>query len=87
MLPRPDRVDHSNAEEPTSVIADPAPVEEPPTTAIPTQPTSDFTEETRAIPVSRPISGDSDVATEQLNARAKSNGVSAQDLLRREGRL
>jgi hypothetical protein len=37
--------------------------------------------------VSRPASGDSDVATEQLNARAKSNGVSAQDLLRREGRL
>ena len=87
VLPRPDRIEPSSAEEPTSVIADPAPVEEPPTTAIPTQSTSDYTEETRAIPVSRPISGDSDVATEQLNARAKSNGVSAQDLLRREGRL
>jgi RND superfamily putative drug exporter len=87
VLPRPDRIEPSSAEEPTSVIADPAPVEEPPTTAIPTQSTSDYTEETRAIPVTRPISGDSDVATEQLNARAKSNGVSAQDLLRREGRL
>ena len=87
VLPRSDRVEPSNAGEPTSVIADPAPVEEPPTTAIPTQSTTDYTEETRAIPVSRPISGDSDVATEQLNARAKSNGVSAQDLLRREGRL
>jgi RND superfamily putative drug exporter len=38
--------------------------------------------------VSRPESGDTDVATEQLNARAKKGGgVSAQDLLRREGRL
>jgi RND superfamily putative drug exporter len=87
VLPRSDRVEPSIAGEPTSVIADPAPVEEPPTTAIPTQSTSLSAEETRAIPVSRPISGDSDVATEQLNARAKSNGVSAQDLLRREGRL
>jgi RND superfamily putative drug exporter len=87
VLPRSDRVEPSIAGEPTSVIADPAPVEEPPTTAIPTQSTSLSAEETRAIPVSRPASGDSDVATEQLNARAKSNGVSAQDLLRREGRL
>ncbi|MGI9126320.1 MAG: hypothetical protein ACR2JM_16480, partial [Mycobacterium sp.] len=45
-------------------------------------------EETRAIPVSRPESVDSEVATEQLNARGtKGGGVSAQDLLRREGRL
>jgi RND superfamily putative drug exporter len=45
-------------------------------------------EETRAIPVSRPESGDSDAATEQLNARGKQGGgVSAADLLRREGRL
>ncbi len=68
------------------------------TTAIPTQsgpissgPISSgpiSSEETRAIPVSRPDSGDTDVATEQLNARAKKGGgVSAQDLLRREGRL
>jgi RND superfamily putative drug exporter len=87
VLPRSDRVEPSIAGEPTSVIADPPPVEDPPTTAIPTQSTSLSAEETRAIPVSRPASGDSDVATEQLNARAKSNGVSAQDLLRREGRL
>lgn len=86
-----------------------------PTTAIPAQPDEDpaiATEETRAIPVSRPAKGDSDVATEKLNARGKrdepgnespgsdspsSDGpsnagpgdksVSAQDLLRREGRL
>lgn len=46
-------------------------------------------EETRAIPISRPTEpGDSDVATEQLNARGKQGGgVSAQELLRREGRL
>jgi hypothetical protein len=38
--------------------------------------------------VSRPESDDTDVATEQLNARAKKRGgISAQDLLRREGRL
>lgn len=56
-------------------------------------------EETRAIPVSRPEQGDSEVATEKLNARGKkegedrprrgggAGGVSAADLLRREGRL
>ena len=75
---------------PTHVIAEPA--SEDATTAIPiqTQPVSSpvSSEETRAIPVSRPESEDSDVATEQLNARAKTGGgVSAQDLLRREGRL
>lgn len=43
-------------------------------------------EETRAIPIARPE--DSDMATEQLNARGKQGGgVSAQELLRREGRL
>ena len=65
------------------------------TTAIPTPPVVQDTvttqmsaEETRAIPVSRPGSGDSDVATEKLNARgSQSGGVSAADLLRREGRL
>ena len=85
------------------------------TTAIPAQHDVDpalSAEETRAIPVSRPAKGDSDVATEKLNARGKkedaestgtgdqdtgSQGtgsqdtedkpVSAQDLLRREGRL
>jgi hypothetical protein len=76
--------------EPTYVIqaADDA------TTAIPTgavtaagDPLS--AEETRAIPVSRPQSGDSEVATEKLNARGQhgGGGVSAQDLLRREGRI
>ncbi len=47
-------------------------------------------EQTRAIPVSRPETAvDTEVATEQLNARGKTGGggVSAADLLRREGRL
>ncbi len=53
-------------------------------------------EETRAIPVSRPDQGDSEVATEKLNSRGKKEGeqrprrgggVSAADLLRREGRM
>jgi trehalose monomycolate/heme transporter len=53
-------------------------------------------EETRAIPVSKPEPSESDVATEKLNSRGKKEGedrprrgggVSAQDLLRREGRL
>ena len=81
------------SDEPTHEIAN-APATEPATTAIGTQthaapaaqPIS--SEETRAIPVSRPESGDTDTATEQLNARAKlGGGVSAADLLRREGRL
>ena len=43
---------------------------------------------TRAIPVSKPESDDTETATEQLNARGKpGRAVSAQDLLRREGRL
>lgn len=59
-------------------------------------PESISAEETRAIPISRPESGDSEVATEKLNARGKKEGedrsrrgggVSAADLLRREGRL
>jgi RND superfamily putative drug exporter len=75
------------------------------TTAIPAQRAQNGTdevspaisaEETRAIPVSRPDQGDSEVATEKLNSRGKKEGeerqrrgggVSAQDLLRREGRL
>ena len=45
-------------------------------------------DETRAIPVTRPEPADTEVATEKLNARGtKGGGVSAQDLLRREGRL
>ncbi|MBB3748505.1 RND superfamily putative drug exporter [Mycolicibacterium sp. BK634] len=76
------------------------------TTAIPAQrePKDDevspaiSAEETRAIPVSRPEQGDSEVATEKLNSRGKKEGdeqrrrgtgggLSAADLLRREGRL
>lgn len=92
--------------EPTTTI--PAP--EDATTAIPAPRDPDATEEvppsisaeeTRAIPVSRPEQGDSEVATEKLNSRGKKEGdepdeqrrrgtgggVSAADLLRREGRL
>lgn len=70
--------------EPTHVIAAP----EDATMAIPTASVADAlsAEETRAIPVSRPT-GDSEVATEKLNARGQNGGVSAQDLLRREGRI
>jgi RND superfamily putative drug exporter len=93
--------------EPTETIAAP----EDATTAIPAQRDPDATEEvppavsaeeTRAIPVSRPDQGDTEVATEKLNSRGKKEegkepdeqrrrgtggGVSAADLLRREGRL
>lgn len=51
---------------------------------------------TRAIPVSKPRAGEAEAATEKLNARGEADektrqrrgggGVSAQDLLRREGR-
>jgi RND superfamily putative drug exporter len=76
---------------PTNVIA----ASDDATTAIPTAIPTAVTgnalsaEETRAIPVSRPQTADSDVATEQLNARGQHSGggVSAADLLRREGRL
>ena len=58
------------------------------TEAIVTERITDY-EQTRAIPVSRPENVDTEVATEQLNARGKTGGggVSAADLLRREGRL
>ncbi len=73
--------------EPTHVISAP----DDATTAIPTAAAGDAlsAEETRAIPISRPQAADSEVATEQLNARGQhgGGGVSAQDLLRREGRL
>ncbi len=60
---------------------------EPATTAV-TTPVGDAADETRAIPVSRPENADSTLATEQLNARAaQGGGLSAQELLRREGRL
>ena len=85
--PKPD-----TSAERTNVIAAP----DDATTAIPVagrpvpQPATDQipADETRAIPVSRPEGADSDVATEKLNARGKQGGgLSAQDLLRREGRL
>ncbi len=72
------------------------------TTAIPVQRAGggDDDAATRAIPVSKPRSSETDVATEKLNARGeeaisqteekpprRGGGVSAQDLLRREGRL
>ena len=83
--------------EPTQVISTPTePVggatPEDATTAMPIvsnppAPEPISAEETRAIPISRPAE-DSDMATEQLNARGKQGGgVSAQELLRREGRL
>jgi trehalose monomycolate/heme transporter len=58
---------------------------------------SDPADPTAALPVMRSDANDSDAATEQLNARGQSDngdrrrrgggGLSAQDLLRREGRL
>ncbi|MGE2835257.1 MMPL family transporter [Mycobacterium sp. SMC-4] len=74
--------------EPTRAMPDPAANE--PTTAMPAaRPSeSDDDAETRAIPTPRKT--DADAATEKLNTRAEdrgSNGLSAQELLRREGRL
>jgi RND superfamily putative drug exporter len=66
-----------SSEAPAGMSAGPsiAPVmTEDATTAIPRQSPSIAADETRAIPVSRPGSVDSDVATEQLNARAKGRG-------------
>jgi RND superfamily putative drug exporter len=66
-----------SSEAPTEVSAGPsiAPViTEDATTAIPRQSPSISADETRAIPISRPGPVDSDVATEQLNARAKGRG-------------
>ncbi len=86
--------------EPTNVISGPSVFAGPEdaTMAIPTAGSAGRTgadtlsaEETRAIPISRPVTADSEVATEQLNARGQhgggGGGVSAQDLLRREGRI
>ena len=72
--------------EPTHVLSTP----DDATMAIPTAVAAEAysADETRAIPVSRPAA-DSEVATENLNARGQHSGggVSAQDLLRREGRI
>ncbi len=113
---QPPKPEHSGTSQPSAApTRSMTPAPEDATTAIPTQaeraaspedvsPTISA-EETRAIPVSRPESADTDVATEKLNARGKNEGgkkeggkkegeerrrgggVSAQDLLRREGRL
>ena len=78
--------------DPTRSMAPSAPSDA--TTAIPAQnPAADEEPATRAIPVSKPRQTDTDAATEKLNARGddekpprRGGGVSAQDLLRREGR-
>ncbi|BBX19241.1 hypothetical protein CRI77_00395 [Mycolicibacterium duvalii] len=77
--------------EPTRSMPEPGANE--PTTAMPVaRPAeSDDSEETRAIPTPRKT--DADAATEKLNTRAETraedrgNGLTAQELLRREGRL
>ncbi len=94
------RADADTSGQPTTVI-NPAPAEDA-TTAIRVQPAESArvqstdavvtermsADQTRAIPVSRPENIDTEVATEQLNARGQTgSGVSAADLLRREGRL
>ncbi|MCH9762122.1 MAG: MMPL family transporter [Actinomycetia bacterium] len=78
-------------------MSDPGSSGSEPTTAIPAQSgprtaADDTAEATRAIPTQR--NPDADAATEKLNTRAEDEpqrrgggGVSAQDLLRREGRL
>lgn len=78
-------VEQASSAEPTQVIGEPTVADDPATTILPTA-AAGSADETRAIPVSRP-EGDSEVATEKLNARGKQGGgVSAADLLRREGR-
>jgi len=98
--------ERSDPPQPSAESTRTMPAPEDATTAIPQQPQqpqqngtpADISaQETRAIPISQPEPGDSDVATEKLNARGKKRGgeerqrrgggVSAQDLLRREGRL
>ncbi|MGE0215128.1 MMPL family transporter [Mycolicibacterium sp.] len=79
--------------EPTRAMPGQDPGGDEPTTAVPSASDDDSAEATRAIPAQRP--SDADAATEKLNTRAKedqpqrrgSAGLSAQDLLRREGRL
>lgn len=80
--------------QPTRAMPDQGSGSSEPTTAIPAQPApdDDSAEATRAIPTQR--RSDADAATEKLNTRAEDEpqrrggtGVSAQDLLRREGRL
>ena len=81
--------------EPTRAMADPGSNRDAaePTTAIPAQRAEDDEDDaTRAIPTAR--ASDADTATEKLNTRPDKDaprrggsGLSAQELLRREGRL
>ena len=71
---------------------EPSPANEPPTTAIPSQADDADADATTAIPAQRPQ--DPETATDKLNTRdegekpkRRGGGMSAQDLLRREGRL
>ena len=87
------------SDEPTRALADPRPDQggNEPTTAFSAQrpdasQDDDSAEATRAIPTAR--QSDADTATEKLNTRPEDdaprrggNGLSAQELLRREGRL
>jgi len=74
--------------------APPAPANEPPTTAIPAQRAEPEEDATTAIPAQKPQ--DPETATDKLNTRGEGDqpkrrgggtGLSAADLLRREGRL
>ncbi|MCG7596875.1 MMPL family transporter [Mycobacterium sp. PSTR-4-N] len=75
--------------EPTRALHDsgPDPDAADATTAIPAQRAEDedTDDATRAIPTAR--ASDADTATEKLNTRRGGGGLSAQELLRREGRL
>ncbi|PRC47762.1 hypothetical protein C6A85_83300, partial [Mycobacterium sp. ITM-2017-0098] len=79
--------------DPTRAMPEAGAAESEPTTAIPAQRDSDDSAApTRAIPTAKP--SDADTATEKLNTRPDDetsrrggHGLSAQDLLRREGRL
>ncbi|WNG87938.1 hypothetical protein C6A87_001240 [Mycobacterium sp. ITM-2016-00317] len=84
--------------EPTRAMPDTGAGGNEPTTAIPTgqaTPQDDDADETSTRAIPTPRQTDADAATEKLNTRPDEeqkrrgggNGVSAQDLLRREGRL
>jgi RND superfamily putative drug exporter len=81
----------------TRALSDQGSVGDEPTTAIPAQshprtPDADSADATRAIPTQK--KSDAEAATDKLNTHGKDepqrrggSGVSAQDLLRREGRI
>jgi len=89
--PEADQRAAPSAEDPTTAMPVVSGAVEPPERPAPSDSAATeqiAADQTRAIPVSRPPTDDSEVATEKLNARGKKGGgVSAQDLLRREGRL